>query len=47
MLFLLPETYATVLLERKKKKAGIKSVRLSFKEQYSTNLTRPWIMLCA
>lgn len=45
MLFLLPETYATVLLEQKMKKAGIKPARKSFKEQYSTNLTRPWLML--
>jgi hypothetical protein len=45
MLFLLPETYVTVLLERKKKAAGIEPVRQSFKEQYATNLTRPWLML--
>ncbi|KAF2111074.1 major facilitator superfamily domain-containing protein [Lophiotrema nucula] len=45
MLFLLPETYATVLLQRKAKNAGIVPPRQSFKEQYATNLTRPCIML--
>ncbi|PSN64095.1 MFS general substrate transporter [Corynespora cassiicola Philippines] len=45
MLFLVPETYAPVLLEWKMKKAGFPTVRKSFKEQYSTNLIRPWIML--
>ena len=45
MLFLLPETYATVLLHQKKKKAGIQPVHQFFKEQYYTSLTRPWLML--
>ena len=45
MLFFLPETYTTTLLERKMAKAGIKRPRQSFKEQYSTNLTRPWLLL--
>lgn len=45
MIVLLPETYVTVLLQRKRKNAGIKPIRQSFKEQYSTNLTRPWLML--
>lgn len=45
MVFLLPETYLTVLLQRKKKKAGFQPVPQSFKEQYSTNLLRPWLML--
>lgn len=45
MLFFLPETYTTILLQRKMAKAGIKPPRQSFKEQYSTNLTRPWLML--
>ena len=45
MVLLLPETYVTVLLQRKREKAGIQSTRQSFKEQYSTNLTRPWLML--
>lgn len=45
MFFLLPETYATILLRRKAKKAGMPPARQSFKEQYATSLTRPWIML--
>src|SRR3954452_21245285 len=45
MLFLLPETYVIVLLQRKRIKAGIQSVRQSLKEQYSAHLTRPWLML--
>lgn len=45
MLFLLPETYATVLLRWKKEKAGLKFVPMSFKERYAKDLTRPWIML--
>lgn len=45
MLFALPETYATVLLQWKKKKAGIRPARMSFKERYANDLTRPWIML--
>ena len=45
MLFLLPETYATVLLQQKEKKAGIQPARQSIKERYSTHLTRPWVML--
>ncbi|KAH7126683.1 major facilitator superfamily domain-containing protein [Dendryphion nanum] len=45
MLFFLPETYVTVLLEQKKKRAGIKPNHMSFKDQYATNLTRPWLML--
>lgn len=45
MFFLLPETYITVLLERKRKKAGIEPTHQSFREQYATNLTRPWLML--
>ncbi|KAI4606948.1 hypothetical protein J4E83_009859 [Alternaria metachromatica] len=45
MLFFLPETYAPTLLQRKMAKAGIKPPRQSFKEQYLTNLTRPWLML--
>jgi hypothetical protein len=45
MIFLLPETYVTVLLQWKKKKAGIPPVPQSFKEQYFTSLTRPWLML--
>lgn len=45
MVFLLPETYVTVLLEWKIVKAGIKPVHQSFKDKYYTNLTRPWMML--
>jgi hypothetical protein len=45
MLFLLPETYTTVLLRQKLKAAGIQPVQQSFKERYATNLTRPWMML--
>ncbi|KAF1971882.1 MFS general substrate transporter [Bimuria novae-zelandiae CBS 107.79] len=45
MLFLLPETYATVLLQWKKKQAGIEPVKMSFKERYANDLTRPWTML--
>ncbi|KAH8594516.1 putative MFS transporter [Bisporella sp. PMI_857] len=45
MIFLLPETYVTVLLQRKKMKAGIPPAHQSFKEQYFTHLTRPWVML--
>jgi hypothetical protein len=45
MLLLLRESYATVLLQRKAAKAGVIPARQSFKEQYATNLTRPWIML--
>lgn len=45
MLFLLPETYATVLLRWKKEKEGFKPARMSFKERYAKDLTRPWIML--
>ena len=45
MVFLLPETYAPVLLQRKRRKHGAGSPRRSFREQYATNLTRPWLML--
>ncbi|KAF1951270.1 MFS general substrate transporter [Byssothecium circinans] len=45
MLFLPPETYATVPLQRKKKQAGIEPARISFQERYANDLTRPWIML--
>ena len=45
MVFLLPETYAPVLLQRKRRKYGVGSPRRSFREQYATNLTRPWLML--
>lgn len=45
MLFLLPETYVTVLLQWKKKRAGIEPVKMSFKDRYANDLTRPWIML--
>lgn len=45
MLFLLPETYVAALLERKQKAAGFPPTRQSFKEQYASNLTRPWLML--
>jgi len=45
MVILLPETYVTVLLQWKMEKAGIQPVRQSFREKYSTNLTRPWMML--
>ena len=45
MIAFLPETYVTVLLQAKKKKAGIKSPRQSFRDQYATSLTRPWMML--
>jgi hypothetical protein len=45
MLLYLPETYITIILQRKMAKQSMKPPRQSFKEQYSTNLTRPWLML--
>ncbi|KAI1858061.1 uncharacterized protein JN550_012883 [Neoarthrinium moseri] len=45
MLLLLPETYVVVLLQQKKVKTGFRPACQSFKEQYATNLTRPWLML--
>ena len=45
MVFLLPETYAPVLLQRKRRKHGVGSPRRSFRKQYAPNLTRPWLML--
>ncbi|KAK7190218.1 hypothetical protein DPSP01_006750 [Paraphaeosphaeria sporulosa] len=45
MVFLLPETYTTVLLRWKREKTGIKPPRMTFKERYATDLTRPWVML--
>ncbi|KAH6878459.1 MFS multidrug transporter [Alternaria rosae] len=45
MLFFLPETYTTTLLQSKLAKTGRKSPRRSSKDQYATSLTRPWLML--
>lgn len=47
MFFLLPETYITVLQQRKRRDAGISDdeAQQSFKDKYSTNLIRPWVML--
>ncbi|CAG8959764.1 hypothetical protein HYFRA_00001671 [Hymenoscyphus fraxineus] len=45
MIIILPETYASVLLQWKMEKAGIQPANQASTERYVTTLTRPWMML--